>query len=115
MIDITTVIEAVLALIGALITVFLIPWLKNKTSTEKLEQIGTWVTVAVEAAEQLYTESGQGAQKKAFVLEFLNEKGFDLKWEEIDVMIESAVFNLPAYFAVADTEKSGADGAEEKY
>lgn len=104
MIDITTVIEAVLALIGALITVFLIPWIKSKTSAEKLEQIELWVTVAVEAAEQIYTGSGKGAQKKAYVLEFLNSKGFDLDWEEIDMMIESAVFNLPAYFAVADTE-----------
>ena len=111
MIDITTVIEAVLALIGALITVFLIPWIKSKTSAEKLEQIELWVTVAVEAAEQIYTGSGKGAQKKAYVLEFLNSKGFDLDWEEIDMMIESAVFNLPAYFAVAETE-ADSGGAE---
>ena len=44
MIDITTVIEAVLALIGALITAFLIPWIKNKTSAEKLEQISGVLT-----------------------------------------------------------------------
>lgn len=111
MIDITTVIEAVLALIGALITAFLIPWIKNKTSAEKLKQIELWVTVAVEAAEQIYTGSGKGAQKKAYVLEFLNSKGFDLDWEEIDMMIESAVFNLPAYFAVAETE-ADSGGAE---
>lgn len=111
MIDITTVIEAVLALIGALITAFLIPWIKNKTSAEKLEQIELWVTVAVEAAEQIYTGSGKGAQKKAYVLEFLNSKGFDIDWEEIDMMIESAVFNLPAYFAVAETE-ADSSGAE---
>jgi type II secretory pathway pseudopilin PulG len=111
MIDITTVIEAVLALIGALITAFLIPWIKNKTGAEKLEQIELWVTVAVEAAEQIYTGSGKGAQKKAYVLEFLNSKGFDLDWEEIDMMIESAVFNLPAYFAVAETE-ADSGGAE---
>lgn len=111
MIDITTVIEAVLALIGALITAFLIPWIKSKTSAEKLEQIELWVTVAVEAAEQIYTGSGKGAQKKAYVLEFLNSKGFDLDWEEIDMMIESAVFNLPAYFAVAEAE-GDSGGAE---
>ena len=111
MIDITTVIEAVLALIGALITAFLIPWIKNKTRAEKLEQIELWVTVAVEAAEQIYTGSGKGAQKKAYELEFLNSKGFDIDWEEIDMMIESAVFNLPAYFAVAETE-ADSSGAE---
>jgi len=104
MIDITTVIEAVLALIGALITAFLIPWIKSRTNAEKLDRIELWVTVAVEAAEQIYTGSGKGAQKKAYVLEFLNSKGFDLDWDEIDMMIESAVFNLPAYFAIEETD-----------
>ena len=104
MIDITTVIEAVLALIGALITAFLIPWIKSRTNAEKLDQIELWVTVAVEAAEQIYTGSGKGAQKKAYVLEFLNAKGFDLDWDEIDMMIESAVFNLPAYFAIEEND-----------
>ena len=96
-IDITSIVEAVLALIGAVITVFVIPWLKSKTDAAQLEKIKMWVTVAVEAAEQLYVGSGRGAEKKAYVLEFLNSKGFNLKWDEIDAMIEAAVFNLPEY------------------
>ncbi len=104
MIDITTVIEAVLALIGALIAAFLIPWIKSRTNAEKLDRIELWVTVAVEAAEQIYTGSGKGAQKKAYVLEFLNSNGFDLDWDEIDMMIESAVVNLPAYIAIEETD-----------
>lgn len=96
-IDITSIVEAVLALIGAVITVFVIPWLKSKTDAAKLEKIKMWVTVAVEAAEQLYVGSGRGAEKKAYVLEFLKSKGFNLEWDEIDAMIEAAVFNLPKY------------------
>ena len=49
-IDITSIVEAVLALIGAIITVFVIPWLKSKTDAAQLEKIKMWVTVAVEAA-----------------------------------------------------------------
>ena len=96
-IDITSIVEAVLALIGAIITVFVIPWLKSKTHAAQLEKIKMWVTVAVEAAEQIYVGSGRGAEKKAYVLEFLKSKGFNLEWDEIDAMIEAAVFNLPEY------------------
>ena len=96
-IDITSIVEAVLALIGAIITVFVIQWLKSKTDAAQLEKIKMWVTVAVEAAEQIYVGSGRGAEKKAYVLEFLKSKGFNLEWDEIDAMIEAAVFNLPEY------------------
>lgn len=96
-IDITSIVEAVLALIGAIITVFVIPLLKSKTDAAQLEKIKMWVTVAVEAAEQIYVGSGRGAEKKAYVLEFLKSKGFNLEWDEIDAMIEAAVFNLPEY------------------
>lgn len=69
-----------------------------------------WVTVAVEAAEQLYTGSGRGAEKKAYVVEFLNSKGFKIDAETLDKLIEAAVFNLPDYFTIsgipADTDSN---------
>ena len=99
-IDITPIIEAVVALIAALITAFVVPWIKEKISKEKLEKIKVWVEVAVEAAEQLYTGSGRGAEKKAYVVEFLNSKGFKIDAETLDKLIEAAVFNLPDYFVV---------------
>lgn len=101
MIDLTPIVEAIVALVAAIITAFVIPWLKGKIDADKLEEIELWVTVAVEAAEQLYTGSGRGAEKKAYVVEFLNKKGFKIDAETLDKLIEAAVFNLPDYFTVA--------------
>jgi hypothetical protein len=98
-IDITGVANAAIALIAAVITAFVIPWIKSKTTAAQFEKIETWVTIAVEAAEQIYTGSGRGAEKKAYVVEFLNGKGFSIDAEALDKLIEAAVFNLPEYFA----------------
>ena len=109
MIDLTPVMEAVIALIVAVITAFVIPWLKGKISADKLEQIKLWVTVAVEAAEQLYKGSGRGEEKKAYVVQFLQEKGFTLDPDSLDKLIEAAVFNLPEYIGMIK-----ADGEPDK-
>lgn len=110
MIDLTPIVEAIVALVAAIITAFVIPWLKGKIDADKLEEIELWVTVAVEAAEQLYTGSGRGAEKKAYVVEFLNSKGFKIDAETLDKLIEAAVFNLPGYFTIsgipADTDSN---------
>lgn len=96
--------------IAAIITAFVIPWIRSKTTAAQFEKIKMWVTVAVEAAEQLYTGSGRGAEKKAYVVEFLNSKGFKIDAETLDKLIEAAVFNLPDYFTIsgipADTDSN---------
>lgn len=94
MTDITPIVNAVITLVVAAISAFLIPWIKSKIETEKLNQIMSWVTIAVEAAEQIYRESGMGAKKKAYVLDFLAKKGITLDVDSIDAMIESAVLDL---------------------
>lgn len=99
-IDLTSIANAVIALIAAIITAFVIPWIRSKTTAAQFEKIKMWVTVAVEAAEQLYTGSGRGAEKKAYVVEFLNSNGFKIDAETLDKLIEAAVFNLPDYFVV---------------
>lgn len=109
-IDLTSIANAVIALIAAIITAFVIPWIRSKTTDTQFEKIKMWVTVAVEAAEQLYTGSGRGAEKKAYVVEFLNSKGFKIDAETLDKLIEAAVFNLPDYFTIsgipADTDSN---------
>lgn len=104
MIDLTPIMEAIIALVVAVITAFVIPWLKGKIDADKLEQIKLWVTVAVEAAEQLYNGTGRGEEKKAYVVKFLQEKGFTLDQDSLDKLIEAAVFNLPEYIGLIETE-----------
>lgn len=94
MVDLTPIITAVLTLIFSLITAFLIPYIKTKVSAEQFATIKLWVQVAVQAAEMLYVGSGRGEEKKKYVLEFLNSKGFTLNAEEIENLIESAVLEL---------------------
>ena len=42
----------------------------------------------------IYNGAGRGQEKKAYVVKFLNSKGFTLNPEEIDNIIEAAVLEL---------------------
>lgn len=65
MINITPVAEAVAVLIGIVITCIVVPYIKSKTTAQQQREINAWVKIAVSAAEQIYTGSGRGAEKKS--------------------------------------------------
>lgn len=92
--DITTIIEAVFALVAAVITAIVIPYIKSKTTAQQQAEINAWVKIAVAAAEQIYTGSGRGEEKKAYVLNWLAEHGVTLDEERINALIEAAVYDL---------------------
>ena len=94
MVDLTQVILALLTLAFSAVSAFLIPYIKAKVSSEQLDTIKFWVNIAVEAAEMIYTGTGRGQEKKAYVVKLLNSKGFTLNPEEIDSIIEAAVLEL---------------------
>ena len=58
------------------------------------EKINLWVSLAVQAAEQIFQGTGMGAQKKTYVIEYLAGKGIQIDAATLDVLIESAVFEL---------------------
>ena len=94
MFDITPIIEAVAALIAVIITAVVIPYIKSKATTQQQAQINAWVKIAVAAAEQIYKGSGRGEEKKEYVINWLEERGFTLDEDELDALIESAVYEL---------------------
>lgn len=94
MVDITPIVNAVIALAAAIITAFVIPWIKTKIDAGKLEKYKEWVTIAVKAAEQIYAGTGRGAEKKEYVLKFLQGKGLTVDFKSIENMIEAAVLDL---------------------
>ena len=94
MIDITTIIQAVITVVVFVVGTFLLPWIRQKIGDGKTNELLRWVGIFVRAAEQIYNESGMGEQKKAYVLEKLQEKGYSLDLEVIDDMIEAAVLEL---------------------
>jgi LL-H family phage holin len=92
--DLTPILNAIITLIVSIITVFVIPWLKEKIEAEKLEKYKEWVTIAVRAAEQIYKGTGRGAEKKEYVMSFLQSKGLAVDMDSIENMIEAAVLEL---------------------
>ena len=94
MVDITIVVEAAITIVVFAVGAFLIPWIRQKIGDAKTNDLLLWVGIFVRAAEQIYGESGLGVQKKKYVLEKLQEKGYSLDLEAIDDMIEAAVLEL---------------------
>lgn len=94
MTNITPIIEAVFALIAAIVTAIIVPYIKSRTTAQQQTQIAEWVRIAVTAAEQLYKGSGRGAEKKAYVLDWLHEHGVTVDESKLDAMIESAVYEI---------------------
>lgn len=95
MIDLTPIIGAVIALCVAIITVFIVPYIKSKFSVSELDEITKWVQIAVQAAEQLAASGAIDADSRYdYVKNFLIDKGFSINIDEIKVLIESAVEEL---------------------
>ncbi len=92
MIDIIA--KVIIPILGAIVTYMLIPWFKAKTTKEQRDNIYFWVTVAVQAAEMIYNEKGQGKDKKQYVIDFLTSKGIKITMDDLDVLIEAAVKEL---------------------
>lgn len=94
MIDLTQVVISLIGLLIVAVSTVLIPYLKQKYNAEQMAQIEFWVDVAVRAAEMIYIGSGRGAEKKEYVIKFLNSKGFTIDMDSIDAMVEAAVLQL---------------------
>ena len=93
MIDLTPIMKALVMLFFIIITYYLVPWLKNKVGVQNMDTFLDWVDIAVAAAEQIY-DAADGDQKKAYVISFLEKKGFKVDAEELDNAIEAAVLHL---------------------
>lgn len=94
MTDITPIVAIIIALIFAVITIIIAPWIKSRTTSEQLTQIMSWVNIAVLAAEQLFKGIGRGEEKKQYVIDFLKSKGYYIDAEKIEAMIEAEVAKL---------------------
>lgn len=86
MVNLTTLFQAIVALLAAIITYKVIPWIQSKTTNEQRKMLDATVNTLVFAAEQLYG-AGKGQEKLEFVLAELNKRGF----EADRVAVEAAV------------------------
>ena len=92
-IDLTQIILAVITLIGAVITRYLIPWIKSKTDERQFEALKILAKVGVYAAEQLFSTQ-EWKEKKQYVLDFLKQNGYEVDAPAVDALIESLVREL---------------------
>lgn len=90
MLDFTPLLEAMISLAVAAITVFLIPWLRNKYGAETLNKAKSFVEVAVYAAEKAYG-AGNGAQKLAYVEKFLAEKKIKVDFNTLKILVDAEI------------------------
>lgn len=92
------VLKIVLSVVAALLAYYVIPYLKNKFKQDKYKDLVEAVAIAVEAAEQTFKEGGMGKLKKEDVIKFitayLNENKIDISDDQLDRLIEAAVFQL---------------------
>ncbi len=105
--DITNIISIIILLIGSVIMTILIPELRGRMSSDKMETIYGFIKIAVAAAEQIYG-SKTGQKKKQYVIDYLKGKGItvdvDVIESEFNAMIESAVYELSKDMKAGDNE-----------
>ena len=99
MIDITTIIEAMLVLIMAIVSVIIIPKLNDalndKLDEAELNALKSSITIAVRAAEQIYKNTPKsGVTKKQYVLDYLAKQGYTVNVSEVSTLIEAIVNEL---------------------
>lgn len=103
MIDLTPIINAIIALIAAIIAHKVIPWIKARTTNEQQAMLRATVKTLVFAAEQIYG-AGKGAEKLSFVALRLREQGYTVDPVEIEAAVGEYINNIPVIETAADID-----------
>lgn len=90
-IDLTPLAEILISLLAVLITTYLIPWIKARTTTTQQEYIRAAAHVAVYAAEKFYG-AGNGEKKLEYASKVLKEDyGVELNLNKLEAVIDAAI------------------------
>ena len=81
---------------GGIVPFFLILGAMYLIKVYRDDNVVKWVQMAVKAAEQIYKESGKGAEKFEYVAQWISDK-FNVSDDELKNLIESAVYELNKY------------------
>lgn len=90
-IDLTPIFQALIILAAALITRYVVPWIKAKTTIDQQREIRDVVSILVFAAEKLYDGSGRGAEKLAYVKAHLEQHGYELDTDELTELVSAEI------------------------
>lgn len=106
--DIIFEIINLIVMIAALVVArYIVPWVKEKIGTEKLNTVAEWAKKAVLYAEQVMT-AATGEEKKeavtAIIKEIVESANISITDEQIDILIESAVKQMNMDSALFEVE-----------
>lgn len=90
MFDFNLLVEALISLAMTAITIFVIPWLRERFGNERMAKVQFWVATAVEAAEKLYG-AGNGAEKLAYAEKFLADHKIKLDMDTMLALINAEI------------------------
>lgn len=105
MIDLTPIFNAIIALLAAIITHKLVPWIVAKTTNEQQIMLRATIRTLVFAAEQVYG-TGAGAAKLQYVQEQLEARGYTVDLDEIEAAVME---NVTALHTTKETETEYTD------
>ena len=98
LIDITPIIEIVITLLGTIITLMVVPWLKSKLDSNQWKNLNEYASVFVKCAEMIFKGTNLGKDKKKWVIEKLTaiaeEHHLKFSPDAIESAIENAVKNM---------------------
>ena len=112
-IDLTPVFQSIIALLAALVTYKLIPFIRSKVTEQQFSNLEAAARVAVYAAEQIF-KSGDNAAKLDYAVNQVLEAGFDLNVDTIRAAVEQAVYGMKSEKQLVESIKNRAsDGGTE--
>ena len=92
------ILELIVTICVALIARYVVPYVKTLAESALDKRVYDKVVIAVKAAEQVFKDKGLGKTKKADVLAFVNswllKKHIEITEDELDKLIEAAVFAM---------------------
>lgn len=101
-------IRAALVITIMIVARYAVPYIKSKINGSELEWIYAWAVKAVKAAEQTQTGEHMGKYKKSIVKEFIQnvarEKNFSITDDQIENLIEAAVYAMKQEDARNETD-----------
>ena len=106
-IDLTPIFQAIIALLAALVTYKLIPWIKARTTESQQALLTATVKTLVYAAEQLYG-AGKGAEKLDYVIKELEARGFTADRAAIEAAVAKE-FNIVGTYETAESMEEETD------
>ena len=105
--DFTAIFQAILALLGAIITYWLVPYVKSKATAQQQANVAVLVRTAVAAAEQLY---GAGMGKLDYAQAWLNERGVKYSRAEIEAAVRDLSNDIISVLGSGDEASKDKDG-----